>query len=368
MPAPAPAAIALLTDDRSDAVPILAGTPAPARLSPAAAAALAAGVPPATSRAYAGDWKRFTAWCAEHGHAALPASAEVLTEYATHLAYTLHRAPATIERAVAAIRVAHQSAGAPPPATVGARLVLRGYRDALKTAQDPATRRRARPRQAAPALPTTLRTMVATLDRDTPIGARDACLLLLGFALAARRSELVALDLADITLADHGLDVTVDRRKTHTDGPVAVLHGSDPATCPVRATRAWLDQLADAGLTSGPLLVRVDRHGFLAPALTRAGRPIGDPTGRLSGQAVADVVARTATAADLDHSPGPDAPAPLWAGHSLRRGLATAARRAGHDLVRIGRHGGWADGSRALLRYLEDADRVTDNPLIGVGL
>jgi hypothetical protein len=48
--------------------------------------------------------------------------------------------------------------------------------------------------------------------------------------------------------------------------------------------------------------------------------------------------------------------------------LATAARRAGHDLVRIGRHGGGKDGSPVLLGYLEDADRWTENPLIGVGL
>ena len=30
-----------------------------------------------TQRAYAGDWKRFTAWCREHGRASLPA--DVLT-------------------------------------------------------------------------------------------------------------------------------------------------------------------------------------------------------------------------------------------------------------------------------------------------
>ncbi len=55
-----------------------------------------------------------------------------------------------------------------------------------------------------------------------------------------------------------------------------------------------------------------------------------------------------------------------WTGHSLRRGFATAARRAGHDLERIGRHGGWADGSRALLGYLEEADRWEQNPVAGL--
>ena len=114
--------------------------------------------------------------------------------------------------------------------------------------------------------------------------------------------------------------------------------------------------------------MRIDRHGRLAPPLVRAGRPIGDPTGRLTGQTIAHLVARTASAAGLRSSDRLDAPAVRWSGHWLRRGFATAARRAGHDLVRIGRHGGWKDGSAVLLGYLEDADRWTDNPLIGVGL
>lgn len=53
-------------------------------LSPAAKAALAAGVPESTRAAYAKDFKD---WYAEVGRTALPATAEPLTEYATHLAY-----------------------------------------------------------------------------------------------------------------------------------------------------------------------------------------------------------------------------------------------------------------------------------------
>ncbi|MEV8637869.1 hypothetical protein AB0395_40095 [Streptosporangium sp. NPDC051023] len=77
----------------------------------------------------------------------------------------------------------------------------------------------------------------------------------------------------------------------------------------------------------------------------------------MTAEAVADVVGRLAAAAKLSGD---------WSGHSLRRGFATAARRQGHALERIGRHGGWADGSRALLGYLEDADQWTDNPVVGL--
>lgn len=53
----------------------------------------------------------------------------------------------------------------------------------------------------------------------------------------------------------------------------------------------------------------------------------------------------------------------------MRRGFVTAARAAGKDLVDIGRHGGWADGSKALLAYIEEDDGWSENnPLIGIGL
>jgi hypothetical protein len=43
------------------------------------------------------------------------------------------------------------------------------------------------------------------------IGKRDRALLLLGFALAARRSELVALEVADLEECPEGFRVTIRR-------------------------------------------------------------------------------------------------------------------------------------------------------------
>jgi integrase len=115
--------------------------------------------------------------------------------------------------------------------------------------------------------------------------------------------------------------------------------------------------MAETRRTSGPLLIRIDRHGHIAPPLTRGDKEIGDPSGRMTAEAVADIVARIATAAGLEGR---------WTGHSLRRGFATTARCAGAALERIGRHSGWADGSRSLLGYLEEGDRWTDNPVTGL--
>ncbi|QMU73223.1 hypothetical protein [Streptacidiphilus sp. P02-A3a] len=74
--------------------------------------------------------------------------------------------------------------------------------------------------------------MLATLDRETLAGRRDAALPLLGFATAARVSELAALDLADVTETDEGLLVHMYRGKVHTLTEVAVPYGSKPVHLP----------------------------------------------------------------------------------------------------------------------------------------
>lgn len=328
-------------------------------LSDAARAAVLAGIPASTRRAYAGDWSTFTAWCAERGRVPLPATAETVTEYVTHLTLTPSAktgrplAPSSIERALAAIRTMHNAADVAPPQTKAARKVLSGHRERLALAKDPA----ALTRKAAPAVPDALRKLLATLDRSTLAGKRDAALLLLGYATAARVSELSGLDIADVVETEDGLLVTIYRQKIKRHTESAVPYGKDPATCPVRAVRALLAAMAEHGRTFGPLLVRITRHGRIAPPLTRYGRPIGDPAGRMSTDAIADVIARAADSAGLTGQ---------WSGHSLRRGFATAARRGGASLERIGRHGGWADGSKALLGYLEEADKWTENPVMGL--
>ncbi|GAA3821137.1 hypothetical protein GCM10022226_46760 [Sphaerisporangium flaviroseum] len=108
---------------------------------------------------------------------------------------------------------------------------------------------------------------------------------------------------------------------------------------PRRGSSQLLAVIEQAPRTAGPLLLRIDKHGRIAAPMTRAGCPIGDAEGRMTAEAVADGVARIVAAAELEGR---------WTGHSLRRGFATAARRICANLERIGRHGGWADGSALL--------------------
>ncbi|MFF9984613.1 site-specific integrase [Streptomyces erythrochromogenes] len=280
----------------------------------------------ATARGYLGDWTRFERALASD-LCLLPATAETLTEYVTWCTLTPRPRtgrpykPSSIDRALAAVVVAHHAAGRTQPGQTGARLVLKGYEAELKLAKDP----RGKERKANEATPSVLRRMIAATDTATLIGLRDWAALLLGFAIAARSSEAALLDREDITEPEdnEGLAVDVYRPKVTNDQPLGVPYGSHPSTCPVRALRAYRQALLDHGhQPAGPLLVRIDRHGRVNPPLFRNGHRIGDPSGRLTREGVGDIVTRAARRAGLLQRPDAllaDLPA-RWTGHALRRG------------------------------------------------
>jgi site-specific recombinase XerD len=261
-----------------------------------------------TVRAYASDWRHFCNWCGERHLQALPASAEVVALYITQLAES--RRAVTVQRRLAAISQIHQDAGQPTPTED--RLVRRtmaGIRSMLGTA----------PRTKTATRTKLLHRLVLDLP-DTPQGARDRALLLVGFAGALRRSELVALDRSDIMFDAEGIRVTIRASKTDQESVGAVVglpQGERPETCPVRALRAWLALLPDQ---RAPVFRRMSRWG----TPTRA---------RLTDQSVALIIKRLVVAVGQDPK--------LFAGHSLRAGLATSAAAGGAtelDIIQQTRH------------------------------
>jgi integrase len=336
-----------------DRAPVPAVSRRAGALSDTAREAVAAGMPASTRRAYREDVERFERWCEATGRPGLPTDGDTLTEYATHLAGDRHLSPAAIERARWAILKWHALAELPPPSTQGLVAVLKGYRERLAKAKDAL----AKPRKAKPVDRDILSAMLGACDRTTAAGQRNAAILLLGFAIAGRRGEIAGLDIGDLDVQERGIQVSVYRQKVrHLDDPV-IMPRPTVALCPVAATLAWAETLAGHGRTSGPLFVRINRHDQLARPLTRNGVPIGSNDGRMTGQAVADVIRRTALAGGLGGR---------WSGHSLRRGFATAAHTAGIKRREIERQGGWTADSRAVSGYIEDADRWLYDVLDGV--
>jgi len=287
-----------------------------------------------TRRAYRADWEHFTSWCHLAGVSSLPADPDTVALYVTDMAGTFK--PSTISRRMVSIAQAHKAAGHPSPTTdERVRLVNAGIRRVHGVA----------PTQARPVVTEDLRCMVATCV-DDPAGIRDRALLLIGFAAALRRSELVGLDTSDVEETNDGLVITVRRSKTDQEGAgrrIGVPYGSNPATCPVRAWRAWTET---AGISEGSLFRSIDRHGNTAE-------------GRLSDRGVALIVKRRAEAAGID----PD----TVSGHSLRAGLATSAAAAGVSERAIAATTGHK--SMTVLRgYIRDGSLFTENAAAAVGL
>jgi len=268
------------------------------------AAAITAGRAMSTHKVYASAWRRWEAWCATRAVTPLPTTPAMVCAYLTERAAEGVSA-STIDVACSAIAYEHRSRGAANPvADETVRQVRRGLRRALGTAP----RRPARPLTVAE-----VRQIVIRIDRDTAKGARDAALILLGFASALRRSELAALTLADIEARPAGLLLTVRRSKTDPVGQgevVGVAHGQHAATDPVAALGAWSTA---RGIAPGPVFTRV-----------RAGLATLEP---ISGNAVARMLKSRAAAAGL--------PTERITGHSLRAGHATTAALAGVGLDRI---------------------------------
>ena len=299
----------------------------------------------ATRRAYQASWRRYTKWCHGYGYEPLPCAPDTLAKFVASMTES-DDSPNGIDRAINAIVTAHKEAGLKPPDTRPARKALRGYRK-----ERPRTRRK-----APPVTVDDLRAMVATCDPGTVQGVRDRAVILLGFAMMARRSELAGLDVTDVKLDQRGMIVRVRSSKTDHDAEgidVHVVSGQHADTCPVLAMQAWLTSLC---ASTGPLFRAVDRHGRLAGDPRFAGR---SKTARMTPQAVETILRRARLQSGV---------AARYTPHSLRAGGATVAYEAGADTLEIARHGRRHDGSRALLGYIRPVDRWDRNPMRGTGL
>ena len=267
-----------------------------------------------TRRAYAADWRHFASWCRRQGIELLPPDPQVVGLYITACASgkaTGDKKPnsvSTIERRLSSLTWNYAQRGQPlDRKDRHIATVMAGIRN----------KHAAPPRQKEAVLPEDLIAMLETLDRGTLRGLRDRAMLLLGFAGGLRRSEVVGLDCGRdqtqdasgwIEILDKGMLLRL-RGKTGWR-EVEVGRGSSDATCPVVALETWLKL---ARIAHGPLFRRV----------TGQGKAVG--ANRLNDQEVARLVKRTALAAGVRGDLPEGQRGMMFAGHSLRAGLASSA-------------------------------------------
>ena len=258
----------------------------------------------ATQQAYSSDFRIFDSWCRARGLNALPAAPSAVCAFLAAQAGLGKRA-STLGRRLAAIGYFHKLAGEPSP--IGDETIkatLSGIRRSIGSAP---VRKRA-------ATSDIVLGMVATGGAETLRQVRDRAILLVGFASAMRRSELVALDVADLEWTAEGVLIHIRKSKTDQEGAgAAVAVPKGETACPVAALRAWLDA---AGITEGAVFRRI---------WNKSNQRLGQA--RLKGRKVAVIVKKNAQRLGFDPS--------TFGAHSLRSGLVTSAVKRGVNLLKI---------------------------------
>lgn len=230
----------------------------------------------------------------------------------------------TIDMDCGAISYMHRRYGLDDPVlSEGVRQVRRGLRRLI----GPAPRRQARPLQTED-----IRTIVTAIDRTTPKGARDAAIILLGFASALRRAKLAALEVGDIEYQTGGLLVTVARSSpTRTGKGSASPWSTASMRQPIRSRHSTRGSTTEA--------VHPDR---CSPACN------DEPSA--STPSLGSALRNRARAAGFD--------AERITPHSLRAGHATSAAVAGVALDRIAAQTRHKRLSTLIERYIRPAQAL----------
>ena len=292
---------------------------------------------PATLRAYRAAWQHFCAWCDAAGWPALPAAPETVGAYLAALSAT-HTTSTLVQR-LAALSRAHRLASQPwPSAHPSIRNTLRGIQ-----------RNHGRPARQAAALATEeLTRLVRTCDQ-TLVGKRDRALLLLGYAGALRRSELVAVMREHVQLTNDGLRLQIPRAKGDQTGKgvsIGIPRGKSAETCPVKALESWF---ACSACEYGPVFRSIDTRGVIS---NRGLHP----------DAVRKILAKRAALASLKIPSGE-----RLSPHGLRAGFITQAYVNGARDEQIMDHTRQKD-VRTMRGYVRRAKLVSDSPARLLGL
>jgi site-specific recombinase XerD len=265
---------------------------------------------------------------------ALPATPATVCAFLAAQAGLGKRA-STLGRRLASIKYFHGIAGEPSPTGDEAiKATLSGIRRSIGSAP---VRKRA-------ATSDIVLGMVGTAGSETLRQLRDRAILLIGFASAMRRSELVALNVEDLEWTAEGLMLRIRKSKTDQEGAgasVAVPRGE--TACPVAALKAWLEA---ANITDGPVFRRI---------LNKVSQRVTDR--RLAARNIARIVKDNAERLGFDPS--------TFGAHSLRSGLVTSAVKRGVNLLKI------CDQTRhksvEMLRvYCRDAELFNGNAAAGL--
>jgi integrase len=277
---------------------------------------------PNTQRALAADWRSWRNWCTENARTAFPAAPTDIVDYILahspplqcsstgELSMNLDAATPTLRRAstvtrwLASLSTLHRIANAPDPT-----------RDEdVRATRRTVTRGRNTPEQKAPLRWTDVNNALTKLSNELR-DLRAKALITVAYSTLARRAELTALRVQDVTF------------NTESDGTVTLkTKGGDHKEryLAPEARNALENWLTQAQIKEGPIFRRLESSGRVG---SRA----------LTSAEVARTFKRIATLIGLD----PTRPTARISAHSTRIGAAQDLTAAGAALPEIMIAGGW---------------------------
>ncbi|WP_192954866.1 tyrosine-type recombinase/integrase [Gallaecimonas mangrovi] len=251
----------------------------------------------------------------------LPATPSQLTRYLGLKGAQL--SVSTLRSHISAVKAWHRQQGFSDPVNEDVRLAFKAL-SRLKKGSDK--------KKAASLTRQQINALLGDCLADALFGARDGLMISLGLAGALRRSELAALRFEDVETTDAGLRLHIRFSKTDQtgQGKYLTLPALPKPLDPVAWLQCWQQQ---SGLTSGPLLRRINRHQQVQE-------------GSMTTHGLNHALQKRAQRLGLKGV----------SCHSLRRSFATLAVRNGVSLVDVAAVGRW-QSLDSLKEYVDSAPK-----------
>ena len=300
-------------------------------------------VPANTRTAYASGWKHFTLWCQAMQRTSCPATAHTIAMYISYLGKRDFR-PSTIRQRLSAIQFVHSISGAPSSVRAPeVQKVMKGIemQKGVRPESSPALR-----------LENLKKMVLCARESGSYKSIRDIALLLLGYAGAFRRSELVHIRMRDVEETPEGIRILLRSSKGDGQGEgllkgIPFAQPENEEFCPVSAYFEWKEA---ASLQ--------EKEHFLFHSITKHATS-RDKSLPLQGKMVNSIVQEWAEKAGM-LLPGISA-------HSLRSGFITDAAVAGIPEWIIQKHTGHKS-AEVLRGYIREGNVFLQNAVSLLGL
>lgn len=290
---------------------------------------------------YSWAWKKFSGWCKENGYEPLNppnASYEFLASlFIASMAKGRKLKDASISCYLAGIRHFYNEKGVViDTAHSEIRKIRAGIKRELGTRQV----------QKLPLTTDSIKLVIDSLGKLIwPIEVRDKAMILVGFAGAFRRSELIGIDLEHLTFDQFGCSIFLPKSKVDQEmqgRSVDIPFASNAQYCPVRALQEWI---RCAQIESGPIFLQVHKGGNIIRE-------------RLGDRSVALVLKKRCEPFGFSDD---------IAGHSLRSGHVTSSIKNGTPETWVMRQTGHQN-SNTLRKYVRMQKEFVSNSAARLGL